>query len=199
MTALRQLWTGATGSQRSYARRVLTARAAAAVPPSADYAADADALVASMLSAGMDLRALRWRAVAPEGGDAWAMLALADPRARQVSERAVSRYADADARKGQLLFAGLAGLGRLPADAAQGLAQSLEVPIGAENAWTRAITLAAGRDQPSAVLLLAAVGMQTRDWRGVSPQALFHIVAALRAVGLEGEARMIAAEAIARA
>jgi hypothetical protein len=199
MTALRQLWTGGTGSQRSYARRVLTARAAAAIPPSADYAPDADALVASMLSAGMDLRALRWRSVAPEGGDAWAMLALADPRGRAVSERAVSRYADGDARKGQLLFAGLAGLGRLPGDAAQGLAQSLEVPIGAENAWTRAITLAAGRDQPGAVLLLAAVGMQTRDWRGVSPQALFHIVAALRAVGLEGEARMIAAEAIARA
>jgi hypothetical protein len=199
MSALRQLWSGGAGNQRSYARRILTARAAAAIPPSADYAADGDALVASMLSSGMDLRAMRWRAVVPEGGDAWAMLALADPRGRQVSERAVSRYADADARKGQLLFAGLAGLGRMPADAAQGLAQSLEVPVGAENAWTRAITLAAGRDQPGAVLLLAAVGMQTRDWRGVSPQALFHIVAALRAVGLEGEARMIAAEAIARA
>ncbi|MCC2976371.1 hypothetical protein LK533_06750 [Sphingomonas sp. PL-96] len=199
MTALRQLWTGGTGARRSYARRVLTARAAAAIPPAADYAGDADALVASMLSAGMDLRALRWRTIAPEGGDAWAMLALADPRARQVSEQAVSRYADGDARKGQLLFAGLAGLGRLPEDAAADLAQSLEVPVGAENAWTRAISLAAGRDQPGAVLVLAAAGMQTADWRGVSPQALFHIVAALRAVGLEGEARMIAAEAIARA
>ncbi|MFV1919853.1 hypothetical protein VPH46_10560 [Sphingomonas sp. MJ1 (PH-R8)] len=199
MTALRQVWTGATDAQRSYARRVLTARAASAIPASADYAADADALVASMLSAGMDLRALRWRSMTPEGGDAWAMLAVADPRARQVSQRAVSRYADGDARKGQLLLAGLAGLGRLPAEDATELAQSLGVPIGAENAWTRAITLAAGRDQPGTVLVLAAVGMQTRDWRGVSPQALFHIVAALRAVGLEGEARMIAAEAIARA
>lgn len=199
MTALRQVWSGGTGARRSYARRVLTARAAAAIPPSADQAGDADALVASMLSAGMDLRALRWRTVVPEGGDAWAMLALADPRARAVSEGAVSRYADQNARKGQLLFAGLAGLGRLPADATQELAQSLDVAIGAENAWTRAIALAAGRDQPGAVLVLAAVGMQTRDWAGVSPQALFHIVAALRAVGLEGEARMIAAEAIARA
>ena len=199
MTALRALWNRGASRQRSYARRVLTARAAAAIPPSADYAGDTDALVASMLAAGMDLRALRWRSVVPDGSDAWAMLALADPRSRQVSERSVSRYADADARKGQLLLAGLAGLGRLSPDSAQDLAKSLEVPIGAENAWTRAITLAAGRDQPASVLLLAAVGMQTRDWRAVSPQALFHIVAALRAVGLEGEARMIAAEAIARA
>ena len=40
--------------------------------------------------------------------------------------------------------------------------------------------------------------MQTRDWRGVPPEVLFRIVAALRAVGLGGYARMIAAEAIAR-
>ncbi|MFV0623543.1 hypothetical protein ACBY01_05970 [Sphingomonas sp. ac-8] len=199
MTALRQLWSGETDRARGYARRILTARAAAAIPVTGDYAADSDALVASMLSAGMDLRALRWRTVVPEGGDAWAMLALANPRGGRVAESAVSRYAGSDARKGQLLFAGLAGLGRLSAGDAEGLAQSLEVPVGAENAWTRAIALAAGRDQPATVLLLAGVGMQTRDWRGVSPQALFHIVAALRAVGLEGEARMIAAEAIARA
>jgi hypothetical protein len=40
--------------------------------------------------------------------------------------------------------------------------------------------------------------MQSRAWRGVPPAALYHICAALRAVGLVGEARMIAAEAIAR-
>jgi hypothetical protein len=41
--------------------------------------------------------------------------------------------------------------------------------------------------------------MQTASWHGMPPEALYRIVAALRAVGLEGEARMIAAEAIARA
>ena len=46
--------------------------------------------------------------------------------------------------------------------------------------------------------LLAAVGMQTSDWRGVPPAYLFRIVRALRTVGLEYEARMIAAEALAR-
>jgi hypothetical protein len=54
-------------------------------------------------------------------------------------------------------------------------------------------------DQPGTVTLLAAVGMQAATWRGVPPAALYRIIAALRAVGLEGEARMIAAEAIARA
>jgi hypothetical protein len=40
--------------------------------------------------------------------------------------------------------------------------------------------------------------MQTTDWRGVSPQAVFHIVNALRVVGLGGWARMVAAEAVTR-
>jgi hypothetical protein len=40
--------------------------------------------------------------------------------------------------------------------------------------------------------------MQAADWRGVAPAYLFHIVRALHAVGLDQDARMIAAEAIAR-
>jgi hypothetical protein len=40
--------------------------------------------------------------------------------------------------------------------------------------------------------------MQTSAWSGVPPESLYRIVSALRAVGLTGEARMIAAEAIAR-
>jgi hypothetical protein len=47
--------------------------------------------------------------------------------------------------------------------------------------------------------LLAAVGMQARGWGPVAPEALFHIVAALRAVGMASYARMIAVEAVARA
>ncbi|MCP5762369.1 hypothetical protein NL346_27650, partial [Klebsiella pneumoniae] len=80
----------------------------------------------------------------------------------------------------------------------QGLARDLNVAIGARNAWTDAIDRAGVNGEAGTVLLLAATGMQTRDWRGVSAEALFHIVAALRAAGREGEARMIAAEAIAR-
>ena len=40
--------------------------------------------------------------------------------------------------------------------------------------------------------------MQTGDWAGVPPAALYRIIGALRAVGLTGEARMIAVEALTR-
>ena len=110
----------------------------------------------------------------------------------------MSDYAGQNARKGQLLFAALAGLGRLPRDQVAAMARDLNVAVGARNAWTDAIDRAGVNGEGGTVLLLAATGMQTRDWRGVPAEALFHIVAALRAAGREGEARMIAAEAIAR-
>jgi hypothetical protein len=40
--------------------------------------------------------------------------------------------------------------------------------------------------------------MQTGGWIGVPPEHLYHVLSALRRVGLEYEARMIAAEALAR-
>ena len=92
----------------------------------------------------------------------------------------------------------MAGLGRLnPADVAKGAAD-FSIDLNRSDAWTRAIDAAARADQPGTVLLLCAAGMQTRDWRGVSPAMLYRMVAALRATGLEGYGRMIAAEAIAR-
>jgi hypothetical protein len=45
-------------------------------------------------------------------------------------------------------------------------------------------------------VLLAAAGLQARDWTKVPAHHLFHIVRALRQVGLDAEARMIAAEAV---
>ena len=46
--------------------------------------------------------------------------------------------------------------------------------------------------------LLAGVGLQSAGWQGVPPDYLFRIVRALRTVGMDFEARMIAAEAVAR-
>jgi hypothetical protein len=60
------------------------------------------------------------------------------------------------------------------------------------------IQAAARSNQPGTVALLAGTGMQTADWRGVPPEHLYQIVAALRRVGLDYEARMIAAEAMSR-
>ncbi len=197
LAMLRRLWSQPEAEADRYARQLLTARASALLTPDAAGVADADALVASMLSAGLDLPALRWAPLVPAGSPAWAMLAVATPRGRLVDPGAVADF-DGGGRRAQLLFAGLAGLNRIAAGEVEGAARDLDVAVGRRNGWTIAIDAAALRGDAGTVLLLAAVGMQTRDWRGVSPEALFHIVAALRAAGLEGEARMIAAEAIAR-
>jgi len=42
------------------------------------------------------------------------------------------------------------------------------------------------------------LGMQGDGWDGMTPRNLYHIVAALNRVGMVAEARMIAAEAVAR-
>ncbi|MEG8028697.1 hypothetical protein [Sphingomonas aerolata] len=202
MTALRSIWGKAEDAWPSYARMVLTARAAARIPP-ANGERDADRMVAAMLSAGLDRTAARWRGTVAKGGDGWAMIALADPDATgRLSYGDLAAYSGGrgdSALKQRLLFAGLAGLGRLSAGDIERAAQALAVPIGTENGWTRALDKAARAGQTGTVALLAATGMQTASWHGMPPEALYRIVAALRAVGLEGEARMIAAEAIARA
>ncbi len=74
----------------------------------------------------------------------------------------------------------------------------MAVNLNAQNRWTRLIDHAAARGQQGTVVLLAAAGMQTGGWAGVPPHHLYRIVRALRRVGLEYEARMIAAEAVAR-
>jgi hypothetical protein len=199
LAAMRRLW--GEEARVPYARLVLTARAASRLPVRPEQA-EADKLVASMLSAGLDRTALRWRAQVPSGGDAWAMLTLADPdMTGQLTYSALASYAGTGdaARKQRLLFAGLAGLGRLSAEDIERAAQALDVRIGAENSWTQALGRAAAAGQAGTVVLLCAAGMQTADWQGVPPAALYRVVAALRAVGLAGEARMIAAEALARA
>ncbi|MDQ0836681.1 hypothetical protein [Sphingomonas faeni] len=201
LNALRQLWGGAN-ARPSYARLVLTARAASRLNPNLAKA-EADRLVASMLSAGLDRTAARWLGSVPVGSDAWAMIALSDPDAyRRLSYSDLASYtggAGDSALKQRMLFAGLAGLGRLSQGDIERAAQSLGVRISADNAWTRALDRAARDGQAGTVVLLAAVGMQAASWKDIPPEALYRIVGALRGVGLDGEARMIAAEAIARA
>ena len=61
------------------------------------------------------------------------------------------------------------------------------------------IDRAAEVDNPALVAMLACLGMQGSSWDRMTARHLYHIVSALRRVGLEAEARMIAAEAVARA
>ena len=200
LAALRSVWGGGSATP-AYARLVLTSRAAARIPVASDTD-DASLLIASMLTAGLDRSAARWMGAVEAGSDGWAMIALADPDAASaVSYASLSSYAGKGdtALKQRLLFAGLAGLGRMSGEDTERAATSLEVPIGAQNSWTRALDRAVAAREPGTVVLLAAIGMQTGSWRGVPPAMLYRILAALRSVGLDGDARMIAAEAIARA
>ena len=65
-----------------------------------------------------------------------------------------------------------------------------------ETNWSRAIRAAAARGEAGTVALLAAAGLQASDWAEVPAHHIYHMVSALRTVGLEAEARMIAAEAV---
>lgn len=199
VAALKTIWVESDSARRRYGRLVLTARAASAIPARPELAADADTLIASMLTAGFEQPALAWRSVAPRGGSGWMLLALTDPSGAVAGGDFEAYRGAASPRAAQLAFAGLAGLGKLSDGDARSYAQSLDVPVGAQNSWTRAIDEAAARGDTGSVALLAAVGMQSRGWGAISPEALFHIVAAFRTAGMPQYARMIAVEAVTRA
>lgn len=200
VAALRTLWDEPKQPQGQYARLILTARAAATIIPDRGVP-ETDRLIAAMLSAGLESRALRWQDYVARGSDGWAMLALVDTGisvSRGDFDAYRSRASDLSGVKAKMLLAGFAGLGRLSERDATRLASAVGVNLELANSWTRAIHRAAIRRQPGTVLLLAAIGMQTTNWQGVSPEALYHIVAALQQVGLEGQARMLAVEALTR-
>jgi hypothetical protein len=199
VAAMRALW----GDGGDYGRQVLTAYAAARLPVEESLLDDAPQLIASMLAAGLDRNAMRWGTAVREGSEGWAMLALAQPdRRTPVRTGAVETFVAADAsaarRKSRFLVAGLAGLGRIDAGAASNLAGQLGVNLGRESAWSRKIDRAAELDNAALVALLAGLGMQGEGWDKMTARHLFHIVRALDRVGLNAEARMIAAEAVAR-
>jgi hypothetical protein len=98
--------------------------------------------------------------------------------------------------KSSLLVAGLAGLGRVSQDTLSAFAADIEVDVTRESKWSRAIHAAAERGESGTVALLAGAGLQGTDWTKIPAHHLYHMVSALRSVGLEAEARMIAAEAV---
>lgn len=206
--AIRDLWEEADNPTERYARHILTAVAASRIQPSEEAAGAAPELLASMLSAGMDRDAARWASVVNgmEGADqarAWALLAVAPPRpAVDATAAWFGRYRENDDSPGdyrsKLLFAALAGLDRLSASEQEGLARDMGIDLARENRWTRMLDAAVRARQPGTAALLAGIGMQTSDWRGVPPEHFYRIIRALRQVGLDYEARMIAAEAVGR-
>ncbi len=202
LASIKQLW-GTEGSPDYYSRQVLTAYAAARLPVDTGWAGDAPGLIASMLAAGLDTNALKWGTVVPDGSDGWAMLTLVQPTRRgEVTSDQVANFhsndKSEDARRTQFLIAGLAGLGRLPASNATALAKQYAFTLERTSRWTTLIDKAAEVGNPTLVALLAGAGMQGSGWDKMTARNLYHIVAALNRVGLEADARMIAAEAVAR-
>jgi hypothetical protein len=97
-----------------------------------------------------------------------------------------------------LLIAGLAGLGRIDPATAGSLNREYRLGLGAQTSWTRFIDGAMQRRQAGTCLLLAASGLQNREFDEVRAIYQLHAVNALRRTGQEYLARMIAAEALAR-
>lgn len=200
VAAMVGLWNGAIAGADAHAMLVLTARAAALIAPSSRHSEATDQLIASMMTAGFDRSAATWGNVVDEGTLGWALLAVGAPGSAQADYGALDDFYDNDkskkGHKSALLLAGLAGLGRVNASARADFGGDLGVDISRQSNWARAITAAAGRRESGTVALLALGGLQAVDWTQVPAHHLFHIVKSLRAVGLEPEARMIAAEAV---
>jgi len=199
---------GNGGERDRYAASILTARAAAAITPSSDQKDDVAPLVASMLSAGLDMQAERWASVAEaaggaDGDRAWSILAVGARRpvvtidAGRVG-KFIKRGGDSGAQRSALLVSALAGLGRISdADAAK-LAAQVGATIGQPSAYGNALRRAVSAHERGTVALLVAVGMQSPSWTSVPAGDFYQMISALRAVGMENEARMISAEAMAR-
>lgn len=201
--AMQALWNRSENAFVRYSAHILTAHAAARVAPSDELADYADDLIVSMVSAGFDTSASRWAQVAPEGSLGWAVLSVAVPARSQLASSDVSAFfgndESDDARKSAFLVAGLAGLGRISSADRDSLAEDLSIGFGGETRWTRAIRAAAAQGNDGLVTLLVGLGMQGNDWSAMTPRQLYHVVSALRTVGRQAEARMIAAEAVSRA
>jgi len=209
LAAMRRLWTASEQPLEQQASRALLGRAATLIAPDADLQTDAPNLIASMLAAGFDRDAARWSKAVSQMDDqysdqAWAMLALGAPDGSGVdlSVSRISDFIDRDESQGHkrsaLLVAGLAGLGRIDAEAAGRLSSRFGLRLGHRSSWTRMIDRAGSLGQSGTVLVLTGTGLQAPTFAEIPPAHLYHAIAALKATEQDFTARMIAAEALAR-
>lgn len=204
IAAMQRLWADGAklGGGDGYGARVLTAYAAARIPASEAHADAAGDLIAAMLAAGLDRNAGRWSNFVEEGSLGWALITLSAGSGNAVSQGAVETFMGDDnsegSRKSAFLVAGLAGIGRLDQGDASSLAGDLDFDLARQTRWTSAISRAAEVGNPALVVFLAGLGMQGSSWKQMTPLHLYHITSALTRVGMVAEARMIAAEAVAR-
>lgn len=212
LSAMKAFWNGEAwgeeGKADRYAALILTARAAARIVPDSDHAGDAAELIGAMMAAGLDRKASGWAPVVAgmsgeKGDPAWAILAVGTPNisvdlsADRLSAVA-GRWADSNPHKLRLLLAALAGLDRLQTEDQLKLLSDQGVGFDNRSNWARILLQAADRGEQGTVLLMVAAGMQRTGWGGISSPMFATMIRALHNVGLDGEARMIAAEAMTR-
>lgn len=173
-----------------YGTEIAAASAVVAIAPTASAGRLAPDIVASLLSAGLPAEALRWWAVAGDldgraRGELWALLAPFSPGVRG-DKGAEKEWTDhASAHRRALVAAGLAGLDGKEGDPARA------------NRWTAALSAARAGDRTGEAILIVAAGLHGR-WADVPPDYLQRMVAALKALGFEREARLMVAESARR-
>ena len=207
--AMRDLWT--KDSKNPVLRegnRAMLALAATRIAPDATLGDDAVELIAAMLAGGFDREAARWAAAVRQmddapGDRAWAMLALgSDSAAVDVSAGRIDSFIKRDSSPGKqrsrLLVGALAGTGRIDQAAATRLSDRNDLGLDHASVWTRAVDGAGQRGQAGSAVLLAAIGLQSAHANDLPAANIAHALGAMRAAGLEYQARMIAAELLAR-
>lgn len=191
------------------AARALVARAATFIEPDPELQNDAPELISAMLAAGYDRAAARWAGacarMTDENSDrCWSMLALGAPAADglDVSFARVSSFINRDKsrdrQRSALLVAGLSGLGRISASAANSLNRRFALGLSRQSSWTKMIDAAAGRGQAGTVLVMTGTGFQTRSLEQLPAVHMYHAITGLMRTGQGFTARMIAAEALSR-
>jgi hypothetical protein len=208
IAAMRRLWGEGDNALQRLAGEALVSLAASRVRPSAAMEADAPKLIASLLAGGNEQAAARWAGVLGDISDnagadqAWALLALGTTAQVDLSESRIEDFMDRDTSankvRSKLLVAGLAGLGRIDSETATALNRSYGLGLGRTSGWTRLMAEAGTRRQPGSALLLAAIGMQASSPERIPSAHLFQALKAMRSAGLDGQARLVAAEMIAR-
>jgi hypothetical protein len=208
VAAMRRLWGDGRDPLQRLAGEALVSLAATKIRPSAEFGADVPKLIASMLAGGHDQAAARWAGAVSaldddEAADrAWALLALGTRTQVDLSESRIEDFIDRDGSpdklRSRLLVAGLAGTARIDGGTATRLNQAHDLKLGTENSWTRIAVQAAERRQAGSAALLAAVGMQANRPDRIPSAHLFRALTAMRLSGLEYNARMVAAEMLAR-
>src|SRR5439155_3991268 len=145
LAAMRKLLGSQKDPLQKEAMRALVARAATMVQPDAKLARDAPELISAMLAAGYDQAASRWLGVLGKMKDedadrCWAMLVLGAPGVADVGTRQLNAFIGRDTSpnrmRSALLIAGLAGLGRIPADTANSLNRRYGLGLDHQSSWT---------------------------------------------------------------